>query len=131
MKIKTKKRKNAKSSLLTALLPLLRPSPPPQILSPFIDYTVRCRSMFDIKELHLGHLAKSFALRDRPGKINVPGLRQGKEDTKKDFKAARNGAAGRKRKADDMPSTNTDEAARKMRAKMREQHAGASEFNLA
>ncbi|KAJ6102442.1 hypothetical protein N7486_004869 [Penicillium sp. IBT 16267x] len=89
------------------------------------------RSMFDIKELHLGHLAKSFALRDRPGKINVPGLRQGKEDTKKDFKAARNGAAGSKRKADDMPSTNTDEAARKMRAKMREQHAGASEFNLA
>ncbi|KAJ5654153.1 hypothetical protein N7490_001156 [Penicillium lividum] len=89
------------------------------------------RSMFDIKELHLGHLAKSFALRDRPGKINVPGLRQGKEDTKKDFKAARNGVAGSKRKADDMPSTNTDEAARKMRAKMREQHAGASEFNLA
>lgn len=89
------------------------------------------RSMFDIKELHLGHLAKSFALRDRPGKINVPGLRQGKEDTKKDFKAARNSAAGSKRKADDMPSTNTDEAARKMRAKMREQHAGASEFNLA
>jgi len=89
------------------------------------------RSMFDIKELHLGHLAKSFALRDRPGKINVPGLRQGKEDTKKDFKAARNNAAGSKRKADDMPSTNTDEAARKMRAKMREQHAGASEFNLA
>ncbi|KAJ5939316.1 hypothetical protein N7466_002450 [Penicillium verhagenii] len=89
------------------------------------------RSMFDIKELHLGHLAKAFALRDRPGKINVPGLRQGKEDTKKDFKAARNGPAGGKRKADDMPSSNADEAARKMRAKMREQHAGASEFNLA
>lgn len=93
------------------------------------------RSMFNIKELHLGHLAKSFALRDRPGKINVPGLRPGKEETKKDFKAARGGAAGKKRKAgaaDDIPSvSNTDDAARKMRAKLREQMSGASEFNLA
>lgn len=93
------------------------------------------RSMFNIKELHLGHLAKSFALRDRPGKINVPGLRPGKEETKKDFKAERNGAAGKKRKAgaaDDIPSvSNTDDAARKMRAKLKEQMAGASEFNLA
>jgi ATP-dependent RNA helicase DDX31/DBP7 len=89
------------------------------------------RSIFDIKELHLGHLAKSFALRDRPGKINVPGLRPGQEDTKKDFKASRGGAAGNKRKADDAPSTNSDEAARKMRAKMREHMSGANEFNLA
>jgi ATP-dependent RNA helicase DDX31/DBP7 len=93
------------------------------------------RSMFNIKELHLGHLAKSFALRDRPGKINVPGLRPGQEDTKKDFKAARNGAAGTKRKAgaeDKAPgTTDLDDAARKMRAKMRENMAGASEFNLA
>ncbi|KAJ6113432.1 hypothetical protein N7523_006749 [Penicillium sp. IBT 18751x] len=92
------------------------------------------RSMFNIKELHLGHLAKSFALRDRPGKINVPGLRASQAETKKDFKAAR-GGAGQKRKAgaaDDGPtSTNTDDAARKMRAKMREHMAGANEFNLA
>ncbi|KAJ5165840.1 ATP-dependent RNA helicase dbp7 [Penicillium capsulatum] len=93
------------------------------------------RGMFNIKELHLGHLAKSFALRDRPGKINVPGLRQGKEETKKDFKASR-GAAGNKRKAggamDDVPtSSSTDDAARKMRAKMKEHMSGASEFNLA
>lgn len=92
------------------------------------------RSMFNIKELHLGHLAKSFALRDRPGKINVPGLRPGKDETKKDFKAARSGAAGKKRKAgaaDDIPSaSNTDDAARKMRAKLKEM-SGASEFNLA
>ena len=92
------------------------------------------RSMFNIKELHLGHLAKSFALRDRPGKINVPGLRASQAETKKDFKAAR-GGAGQKRKAgaaDDGPSsTNTDDAARRMRAKMREHMAGANEFNLA
>ncbi|KAJ6144624.1 hypothetical protein N7470_008519 [Penicillium chermesinum] len=89
------------------------------------------RSMFDIKQLHLGHLAKSFALRDRPGKINVPGLRPGQEETKKDFKASRGGA---KRKAgDDVPApapSSTDDAARKMRQKMKEL-SGASEFNLA
>ncbi|KAL4889415.1 ATP-dependent RNA helicase dbp7 [Aspergillus ambiguus] len=97
------------------------------------------RSMFNIKELHLGHLAKSFALRDRPSKINVPGLRQGKEDTKKDYKAERKPAAGKKRKNpsggrddDDVSfATDTATAAQKMRAKMKEHMAGASEFNLA
>lgn len=105
------------------------------------------RSIFNIKELHLGHLAKSFALRDRPSKINVPGLRQGKDETKKEFKAERKtvSAAGRKRKAssgrgggdddDDVvrkaSATDAAEAARKMKAKMREHMAGASEFNLA
>ncbi|KAI9928369.1 hypothetical protein ASPWEDRAFT_38800 [Aspergillus wentii DTO 134E9] len=94
------------------------------------------RNMFNIKELHLGHLAKSFALRDRPGKINVPGLRPGKEDTKKDFKAGRGSAAGSKRKAgddgDDAPRSHENfTAAQKMRAKMKEHMAGANEFNLA
>lgn len=95
------------------------------------------RSMFNIKELHLGHLAKSFALRDRPGKINVPGLRPGKEETKKDFKAGRGAALGKRKAGDDSTAaSNTDEAAReaarKMRAKMKEHMGGgASEFNLA
>ncbi|KAL1967999.1 hypothetical protein VTN77DRAFT_2416 [Rasamsonia byssochlamydoides] len=100
------------------------------------------RHIFNIKELHLGHLAKAFALRDRPSKINVPGLRPGKEQTKKEFKAERKAAktAGKKRKAaaagddddDDIPRavTNSDDAAAKMRAKMKEL-TGASEFNLA
>ncbi|KAL2810719.1 P-loop containing nucleoside triphosphate hydrolase protein [Aspergillus granulosus] len=103
------------------------------------------RHIFNIKELHLGHLAKSFALRDRPGKINVPGLRPGKEESRKDFKAERKSVGGKKRKAgaagyggdggrddDDLPAaTDTALAAQKMRAKMKEQMAGASEFNLA
>ncbi|KAE8350419.1 P-loop containing nucleoside triphosphate hydrolase protein [Aspergillus coremiiformis] len=93
------------------------------------------RSMFNIKELHLGHLAKSFALRDRPSKINVPGLRPGKDDAKNDYKAERK-STGQKRKAgrddDNMPSgTDTTSAAQKMRAKLKEQMSGASEFNLA
>lgn len=99
------------------------------------------RHMFNIKELHLGHLAKSFALRDRPSKINVPGLRPGSDDTKKDYKADRKSAAGKKRKAtssgnkaddDDIPgATDAAAAAQKMRAKMKEHMSGASEFNLA
>ncbi|KKK13323.1 hypothetical protein ARAM_001990 [Aspergillus rambellii] len=100
------------------------------------------RHIFNIKELHLGHLAKSFGLRDRPGKINVPGLRQGKDDTKKDFKAERKSVPGKKRKAPSGSRGNDDDddfgsgpdptaVAQKMRAKMREQMAGASEFNIA
>jgi ATP-dependent RNA helicase DDX31/DBP7 len=33
------------------------------------------RQFFNIKDLHLGHLAKAFGLRDRPGNVNVPGMR--------------------------------------------------------
>ncbi|EIT82051.1 P-loop containing nucleoside triphosphate hydrolase protein [Aspergillus flavus] len=93
------------------------------------------RSMFNIKELHLGHLAKSFALRDRPSKINVPGLRPGDKEAKKDYKAERN-TVGRKRKAggrddDFQPSNDATSAAQKMSAKLKEHMAGASEFNLA
>lgn len=87
------------------------------------------RNMFNIKDLHLGHLAKSFALRDRPGKINVPGLRPGQEGTKKGFKEKRKGAG-----ADNgsQGASGPTDAAKKMRAKMKSQMAsGASEFNIA
>ncbi|OJJ50845.1 hypothetical protein ASPZODRAFT_11691 [Penicilliopsis zonata CBS 506.65] len=95
------------------------------------------RNMFNIKELHLGHLAKSFALRDRPSKINVPGLRPGKDDAKKDFKAERKPAGKKGGRGDrdgaSAANNNNDvaEAARLMRAKLKEHMAGASEFNLA
>lgn len=93
------------------------------------------RHMFNIKELHLGHLAKSFALRDRPAKINVPGLRPGKEETKKGYKESRKPGSGEKRKAADLDNVHrnpdADDAARKMRAKMKEHMSGASEFNIA
>lgn len=99
----------------------------------YSTHTAAERSMFNIKELHLGHLAKSFALRDRPGKINVPGLRPEQQDAKKDFKAARPGAGSKRKAADDAApgALPTDDAARRMRAKMREHMAGANEFNLA
>lgn len=96
------------------------------------------RNMFNIQNLHLGHLAKSFALRDRPGNINVPGLRQGTEETTKAFKAERrtsNAVNGEKRKAgarsDHRIPRSSDDASRRMRAKMKEHMAGANEFNIA
>ncbi|KAF2808172.1 DEAD-domain-containing protein [Mytilinidion resinicola] len=35
------------------------------------------RGYFDIKQLHLGHLAKAFALREKPSGMKVPGQRTG------------------------------------------------------
>jgi ATP-dependent RNA helicase DDX31/DBP7 len=96
------------------------------------------RKWFDIKELHLGHLAKAFGLRDAPGRMNVPGM-GGRGSRSK--KAAIDGS-GRKRKAGDgaggevvEKTTESDEAARKMREKVRNRKmmtgAGADEFNIA
>ena len=97
------------------------------------------RSFFNMKELHLGHLAKAFALRDKPGSIRVPGLRPGNEASPRKTKDARRVQAARRNpgsqltrddNAFDAPAT-TDEhgARRKMQAKMRAM-GGASEFNL-
>lgn len=98
------------------------------------------RAVFDLKTLHLGHLAKAFALRDRPGSINVPGLRPGKDSgarskaerrTKAVNESRHSSGVGRieegKEAAEEV--TDTQEAARKMRAKFKTM-GGASEFNL-
>ncbi len=100
------------------------------------------RHIFNIKSLHLGHLAKAFALRDQPGSIRVPGLRPGK-DSAKVSKVNRKEKAKLASKANDMTEsgraksniqhvvmTDTQDGARKMRAKLKEQMSGVSEFNL-
>ncbi|KAI9660258.1 MAG: ATP-dependent RNA helicase dbp7 [Alyxoria varia] len=109
------------------------------------------RAMFDIAQLHLGHLAKAFALRDRPSNVNMPGMRSNKS-------SRQNGGSRRFTRAEPIKFNNTtnsnetektpenglrqqvdNDAARKMKAKMREQHAqtkrksrggGADEFNI-
>ncbi|KAF2483158.1 P-loop containing nucleoside triphosphate hydrolase protein [Neohortaea acidophila] len=98
------------------------------------------RGYFDFQQMHLGHLAKAFALRDKPGSLRVPGMRprsdgtasKGKEARRS--KAANGAAAGRSARTDGVEvesNRNTDEAEgrRKMHAKMRNL-GGASEFNL-
>lgn len=98
------------------------------------------REIFDMKKLHLGHLAKAFALRDKPGSIRVPGQRPGKEVGTK-TKLARKAQASRTADAsakrhqggadDDFDTAISDEreARRKMNNKMKAM-SGASEFNL-
>ena len=94
------------------------------------------RSIFDVKALHLGHLAKAFGLRERPGRFGRGGSEgtKGKEGAgagrkivrgKRGAAAARDDEAGRGEVAVD-----AGEAKRKMRAMAKMQGAGASEFNL-
>jgi len=98
------------------------------------------RAVFDLQQLHLGHLAKAFALRDKPGSIRVPGQRPGKgvgDKTKVDRRRAATAGAKRSSRGGgeedegmDVPAaTDEQDARRKMHAKMRAM-SGASEFNL-
>jgi ATP-dependent RNA helicase DDX31/DBP7 len=95
------------------------------------------RKYFDIKDLHLGHLAKSFGLRDPPGRVNVVGQR-GAASSSSSGSRKRTFNGGEKANAamDDQADNNTDDAARKMREKIRKANkmmmgGGADEFNIA
>lgn len=93
------------------------------------------RHMFDMTQLHLGHLAKAYALRDKPGSIRVPGLRPSRQtaNANKAERRAKAGKAARKsdveRDGDLNEKVDVSSGKRKMQAKMREQ-ADLSEFNL-
>lgn len=96
------------------------------------------RGIFNMQELQLGHLAKAFALRDRPSTMGVPGLRPGAKAANKNKAARKDHAAksssnkGDKRSRDDGDHDEVDaaEAKRKMFAKVKMMSGGASEFNL-
>lgn len=106
----------------------------------YATHVAKERGMFDVKGLHLGHLAKAFALRERPGNMGR-GITVGSgKSTKRDHGEKRrlvNGggdrSVGEKRpgKEDlDLPPSVGQDAAKKMRSKMKEHMAGASEFNI-
>lgn len=102
------------------------------------------RHIFNKNNLHLGHLAKAFALRDKPGSIKVPGLRPQKmtrADKSVQLRKAKRGEAAekapegererKKRKLElDAPVVDGADAARRMKQKMKEHMAVASEFNI-
>jgi ATP-dependent RNA helicase DDX31/DBP7 len=106
------------------------------------------RKYFDIKALHLGHLAKAFALRERPSGMKEPGLRTGAgrgDRAPVKIRGAAKGDAGKsggvgvgaKKAVDlDLPDAKDTEEAAKMRKAVRARekfmrHAGmADEFNL-
>lgn len=101
----------------------------------YATHVAKERTMFDVKGLHLGHLAKAFALRERPGhfgrnekvaakKSNHRGEREGKGNANaRAEKKARKGES-------EIPRTDGQDAARKMHSKMKEHLAAASEFNI-
>ncbi|KAF3907623.1 hypothetical protein AA313_de0205009 [Arthrobotrys entomopaga] len=94
------------------------------------------RDVFDIKQLHLGHIAKSFGLRDRPGDIKVPA--RGKTDGGPKSTTSNKGTS--KRKLDSIGADNEEkgradeeelrQAAQMMRKKIREHMNIVSEFNI-
>lgn len=93
------------------------------------------RGIFDMQSLHLGHLAKAFGLRDKPGSIRVPGLRpsDGKGASKSERRNnAKNNAKVKSNGTDhELPgAVDEQEAKRVMRARAKMHNAGASEFNL-
>ena len=106
------------------------------------------RKYFDIKGLHLGHAAKGFGLRERPGDLglNVVGMRGDKSGMRGEKKKRVGGGVGgepkdRNRRVarngdGEGGGREADEAAQKMRRKMREMGrlggtGGADEFNIA
>ena len=103
------------------------------------------RHIFNKNNLHLGHLAKSFALRDKPGSIKVPGSKPQKMTKADKEVASRRAKRGeiekakapegererKKRKLDlDAPAVDGADAAKRMKQKMKEHMAVASEFNI-
>ncbi|KAF7193275.1 ATP-dependent RNA helicase DBP7 [Pseudocercospora fuligena] len=91
------------------------------------------RHIFNMQELHLGHLAKAFALRDKPGSIRVPGSRPGGgAASAKKGKSEANITKKRKVQGNDdeaVTEVDAQEAKRKMQAMSRKM-GGVSEFNL-
>ncbi|KAK3943294.1 ATP-dependent RNA helicase DBP7 [Diplogelasinospora grovesii] len=93
------------------------------------------RVYFDMTQLHLGHTAKSFGLREAPGGIGGGVSRR----THKPTTTSKGGASGTKRTFDDRdggdardgenPSVD-DDAARRMREKIKAVMNVASEFNI-
>lgn len=54
------------------------------------------RDVFDFQQLHLGHYAKSFALRDPPAQINSAGRKVKRNDRVRPFQTARERSSARK-----------------------------------
>lgn len=88
------------------------------------------RDCFDIKALHLGHLAKAFALRDRPGEMQGPGA--GGVRRRKGGKAGKGEVMMRRRKGERAAEGGGGvDVGERMREKIRQQGNAMAEFNIA
>ena len=115
----------------------------------YATHAVKERSMFDVKELHLGHLAKAFALREKPGSMGRGGSEKGGKGEKGRRVERRHHNSAAEAKGSDAKGYNDEyenvrpdwrgdldtqadgkDAAKRMRAKMKEHMASAGEFNI-
>ncbi|KAH6683498.1 ATP-dependent RNA helicase DBP7, partial [Plectosphaerella plurivora] len=94
------------------------------------------RKYFDITELHLGHTAKSYGLREAPSGVGR-GMHDGKKSAMKSAAKGRRksegGSASRSSAMDDVDMSggvDMAEMERKMKAKMKSVMNAASEFNI-
>ena len=116
----------------------------------YATHTAAERKYFDMGELHLGHLAKAFGLRDAPSNINIRGTKKSSVDGRGAGRDARSAANSHRPSHSDDTTRNTtrdrtqqdaadsNEAAMKMRQTVRERNrnvmrmgGGAEEFNIA
>ncbi|KAK8867288.1 DEAD-domain-containing protein [Apiospora arundinis] len=95
------------------------------------------RKYFDIQELHLGHTAKSFGLREAPGGIGGGPSRRVAKGGQSAKKRKHGGDGDKGEKSEEVPNPELDvngaadeDAARRMRMKMKEVMNQSSEFNL-
>ena len=108
----------------------------------YATHVAKERTMFDVKALHLGHLAKAFGLRERPGNMgrgnhvrnDRPSKRKGdheKRTTANDDNDDPGSGTQRTRKnVPDHPASGQQDGARRMRAKIKEHMNSVSEFNI-
>jgi ATP-dependent RNA helicase DDX31/DBP7 len=105
----------------------------------YATHVAKERELFDVKELHLGHLAKAFALRERPGNMGrgtraIDKIGTSSRDAKKmnrGISQDQQVGPGRLRRFEGESATSgRQDAASKMRAKMKEHMAIAGEFNI-
>lgn len=101
----------------------------------YATHVARERAMFDVKGLHLGHLAKAFALRERPGhfgrnaKVELKKGGHRGEHSSKEAVGAQPKSKSQKMELQ-QPVIDGQDARRKMQAKMKEHLAAAGEFNI-
>ncbi|KAL8747183.1 MAG: hypothetical protein Q9190_000890 [Brigantiaea leucoxantha] len=102
----------------------------------YATHVAKERSFFDVKNLHLGHLAKAFALRDRPGNMGRAGSEIEKGPKRgRIVKGQTEGVDQQDTEisntmmANEVFTTRQDPAS-KMRKKIREHMTSASEFNI-
>ncbi|KAI4246786.1 MAG: hypothetical protein L6R40_001815 [Gallowayella cf. fulva] len=101
----------------------------------YATHVARERAIFDVRGLHLGHLAKAFALRERPGHFGrneTAGAKKGghrSENPRKVSAGAQSGGNLHKMEFEP-PKTDRQDAKRKMQSKMKEHLAAAGEFNI-